>query len=63
VLFDKLTNSKSEDIKFLTFKIYTDFLTQYIQDDALYHLSPKNNEKQPFIGSSSFEQIDLIISN
>jgi len=27
VLFDKLTNSQSDDIKFLSFKIYTDIMT------------------------------------
>ena len=30
VLFDKLTNSTSDDIKFLSFKIFTDIMTQYI---------------------------------
>jgi hypothetical protein len=27
VLIDKLTNSKSEDIRFMSFKIYTDIMT------------------------------------
>ena len=42
VLFDKLTNSTSDDIKFLSFKIFTDIMTQYIQDESIYNvpLSP-----------------------
>lgn len=42
VLFDKLTNSKSDDIKFLSFKIFTDIMTQYIADESVYNvpLSP-----------------------
>ena len=32
VLFNKLTNSHSMDVRFLSFKIYTDIMTQYISD-------------------------------
>ena len=40
VLFDKLTNSQSDDIKFMSFKIYTDIMTQYISDEQAYNPSP-----------------------
>lgn len=36
VLFNKLTNSQSMDVRFLSFKIYTDIMTQYISDENLY---------------------------
>jgi len=64
VLFDKLTNSKSEDIKFLSFKIFTDIMTQYIADESIYNvpLSPQSNQSQ-FIGRQSSEVIKRIIEN
>ena len=40
VLIDKLTNSKSENIRFMSFKIYTDIMTQYIGEESIYN--PQN---------------------
>lgn len=42
VLFNKLTNSQSMDVRFLSFKIYTDIMTQYISD---VNLNSKLSEK------------------
>ena len=36
ILFDKLNNTQSMDIKMLSFKIYTDIMTQYITDPQQY---------------------------
>jgi hypothetical protein len=36
VLIDKLTNSQSEDIRFMSFKIYTDIMTQFIAEESFY---------------------------
>lgn len=33
VLFNKFTNSESNEIRFLSFKIYTDIMCQYISDE------------------------------
>lgn len=43
VLFDKLTNTESDDIKFMSFKIYTDIMTQYISDEQVYNPSGTAN--------------------
>ena len=64
MLFDKLTNSQSDDIKFLSFKIYTDILTQYIADEQVYNPASggvgegasKGGEQQ-FVGGPSSEAI------
>lgn len=64
VLLDKLTNSKSDDIKFLSFKIFTDIMTQYIADESIYNvpLSPQSCQNQ-FVGRQSSEVINRIIEN
>ena len=36
VLLDKLQNSKSEDIRFMSFKIYSDIMAQYIAEESIY---------------------------
>mmetsp|Transcript_5132 Transcript_5132/g.7864 ORF Transcript_5132/g.7864 Transcript_5132/m.7864 type:complete len:98 (-) Transcript_5132:972-1265(-) len=40
VLFDKLKNTESEDVKFMAFKIFTDIMVQYTSDPEIYQHPP-----------------------
>lgn len=55
VLFHKLANSQSEDIKFLSFKIYSDMMSQFLADEVTMN-SPlvKKSISQDFLPNLAY---------